>query len=129
ATAALTLARNFLGDAFERTDVHIHVPAGATPKDGPSAGVAMFLALASLMQDKPIRPDVAMTGEISLRGLVLPIGGVKEKTLAALRAGIGTVMLPRRNEKDLEDVPAEARAKLSFVFLDKVEDAVKTAFL
>src|SRR5512134_4042375 len=127
AQAALTLAKTWCGDALEKTDIHVHVPAGATPKDGPSAGVAMFLALTSLLQDKPIRPDVAMTGEISLRGLVLPIGGVKEKTLAALRAGIKTVMLPRRNEKDLEDVPAEAKAKLNFVFLDKVEDAVKAA--
>jgi ATP-dependent Lon protease len=127
ATAALTLVRNFLGDAFEKTDVHIHVPAGATPKDGPSAGVAMFLALVSLLTGVPVRSDVAMTGEISLRGLVLPIGGVKEKTLAALRAGIKTVMLPKRNEKDLEDVPAEARQKLEFVFLERVEDAVKTA--
>jgi len=127
ATAALTLARNFLGDPFDKTDVHIHVPAGATPKDGPSAGVAMFLALVSLLTEKPVRSDVAMTGEISLRGLVLPIGGVKEKTLAALRAGIRTVMLPRRNEKDLEDVPGEARKKLEFVFLDQVGDAVKTA--
>ena len=105
----------------------MHVPAGATPKDGPSAGVAMILALISLLKGKAIRSDVAMTGEISLRGLVLPIGGVKEKTLAALRAGIKTVMLPRRNEKDLEDVPAEARQKLEFVLLDKVEDAIRTA--
>jgi ATP-dependent Lon protease len=127
AQAALTLARNFLGDAFDKSDVHIHVPAGATPKDGPSAGVAMFLALVSLLTGMPIRHDVAMTGEISLRGLVLPIGGVMEKTLAALRAGIKTVMLPKRNEKDLEDVPAEAREKLEFVFLERVEDAVKTA--
>jgi ATP-dependent Lon protease len=127
AQAALTLARNFLGDAFEKTDVHIHVPAGATPKDGPSAGVAMFLALISLLTGVAVRSDVAMTGEISLRGLVLPIGGVKEKTLAALRAGIRTVMLPKRNEKDLEDVPPEARQKLEFVFLERVEDAVKTA--
>jgi ATP-dependent Lon protease len=127
AQAALTLVRNFLGDAFDKTDVHIHVPAGATPKDGPSAGVAMFLALVSLLTGVPVRSDVAMTGEISLRGLVLPIGGVKEKTLAALRAGIKTVMLPRRNEKDLEDVPAQAREKLQFVFLERVEDAVKTA--
>jgi ATP-dependent Lon protease len=127
ATAALTLARNFLADAFDKTDIHIHVPAGATPKDGPSAGVAMFLALVSLLTGMPVRSDVAMTGEISLRGLVLPIGGVKEKTLAALRAGIRTVMLPRRNEKDLEDVPAEARQKLEFVFLERVEDAVRTA--
>jgi ATP-dependent Lon protease len=87
----------------------------------------MFLAPASLLTGKPVRPDVAMTGEVSLRGLVLPIGGVKEKTLAALRAGIGTVMLPRRNEKDLEDVPAEALEKLQFVWLDRVEDAVRCA--
>jgi ATP-dependent Lon protease len=127
AQAALTLAKNYLGDSFEKTDLHIHVPAGATPKDGPSAGVAMFLSLISLFSGKPVKADVAMTGEISLRGLVLPIGGVKEKTLAALRAGIKTVMLPRRNAKDLEDVPAEAKEKLEFVFLDRVEDAVRTA--
>jgi ATP-dependent Lon protease len=127
AQAALTLARTYLNDSFEKTDIHIHVPAGATPKDGPSAGVAMFLALVSLLTGVPVRSDVAMTGEISLRGLVLPIGGVKEKTLAALRAGIKTVMLPKRNEKDLEDVPAEARQKLEFVLLDRVEDAVRTA--
>jgi len=127
AQAALTLAKTWCGDALEKTDIHVHVPAGATPKDGPSAGVAMFLALTSLLQGKPIRPDVAMTGEISLRGLVLPIGGVKEKTLAALRAGIKTVMLPKRNEKDLEDVPADAKSQLNFVFLEKVEDAVKNA--
>lgn len=87
----------------------------------------MFLALVSLLTGKPVRADVAMTGEISLRGLVLPIGGVKEKTLGALRAGIRTVMLPRRNEKDLEDVPAEARDRLQFVLLDRVEDAVRCA--
>jgi ATP-dependent Lon protease len=127
AQTALTLAKVFMAETLEKTDVHIHVPAGATPKDGPSAGVAMFLALVSLLAGKPVRADVAMTGEISLRGLVLPIGGVKEKTLAALRAGIKTVMLPKRNEKDLEDVPAEARQKLEFVFLERVEDAVRTA--
>jgi ATP-dependent Lon protease len=127
AQAALTLSKSFITDSLEKTDIHIHVPAGATPKDGPSAGVAMFLALVSLLTGMPVRHDVAMTGEISLRGLVLPIGGVKEKTLAALRAGIKTVMLPRRNEKDLEDVPAEARARLEFVFLERVEDAVKAA--
>jgi ATP-dependent Lon protease len=127
AQAALTLAKIWTGNALEKVDIHVHVPAGATPKDGPSAGVAMFLALISLLTDKPVRSDVAMTGEISLRGLVLPIGGVKEKTLAALRAGIRTVMLPRRNEKDLEDVPAEAREKLEFVLLDRVEDAVRYA--
>jgi ATP-dependent Lon protease len=127
AQAALTLAKTWSGDALDKSDIHVHVPAGATPKDGPSAGVAMFVALTSLLQGKPVRPDVAMTGEISLRGLVLPIGGVKEKTLAALRAGISTVMLPRRNEKDLDEVPAEARQKLQFVFLDKAEDAVRAA--
>ena len=127
AQAALTLARAFVADSLEKSDLHIHVPAGATPKDGPSAGVAMFLALVSLLTGKPVRPEVAMTGEISLRGLVLPIGGVKEKTLAALRAGIKTVMLPKRNEKDLEDVPADAKSKLRFIFLDRVEDGVRTA--
>jgi ATP-dependent Lon protease len=127
AQAALTLARTTLGEPFDNVDIHVHVPAGATPKDGPSAGVAMFLAIVSLLMDVPVRADVAMTGEISLRGLVLPIGGVKEKTLAALRAGIKTVMLPKRNEKDLEDVPAEAKAKLEFVFLERVADAIRTA--
>jgi ATP-dependent Lon protease len=127
AQAALTLVKSNLGETLDKVDIHIHVPAGATPKDGPSAGVAMFLALTSLISNQPVGADVAMTGEISLRGLVLPIGGVKEKTLAALRAGIKTVMLPRRNEKDLEDVPAEARAKLQFVLLDRVEDAIRTA--
>jgi ATP-dependent Lon protease len=127
AQAALTLAKTFLNESLDKFDLHVHVPAGATPKDGPSAGVAMYLALVSLLTAKPVRHDVAMTGEISLRGLVLPIGGVKEKTLAALRAGIKTVMLPKKNEKDLEDVPAEARAKLQFVFLERVEEAVRTA--
>ncbi len=127
AQAALTLAKRLIGDPLEKIDIHVHVPAGATPKDGPSAGVAMYLALVSLFTGKPVRSDVAMTGEISLRGLVLPIGGVKEKTLAALRAGIKTVMLPKRNEKDLEDVPAAARQKLEFVYLEKVEDAVAAA--
>jgi len=127
AQAALTLARTWSGDALERSDIHVHVPAGATPKDGPSAGVAMLLALVSLLSGKPVRPDVAMTGEISLRGLVLPIGGVKEKVLAALRAGITTVMIPKRNEKDLEDVPLDARSRLQFVFLERVDDAIQFA--
>ncbi|OZI45244.1 endopeptidase La [Bordetella genomosp. 4] len=127
AQTALTLAKIWSGDSLEKIDVHIHVPAGATPKDGPSAGVAMFLALASLLSGRPVRSDIAMTGEVSLRGLVLPIGGVKEKTLAALRAGITTVMIPRRNEKDLDDVPAEARQKLKFLLLDRIEDAIRYA--
>ena len=127
AQAALTLAKMYIGESLDKSDLHVHVPAGATPKDGPSAGVAMFLALVSLLAGKPVRSDVAMTGEISLRGLVMPIGGVKEKVLAALRAGIKTVMLPKRNEKDLEDVPAAAREQLEFVWLGNVEDAVRCA--
>lgn len=120
-------ASGFMHESFERSDIHIHVPAGATPKDGPSAGVAMFVALVSLLTDRPVRSSVAMTGEISLRGLELPIGGVKEKVLAALRAGITTVMLPARNERDLEDIPADARARLEFVWLDQVDDAIRVA--
>jgi ATP-dependent Lon protease len=127
AQAALTVTKGMLNEAFDKWDIHVHVPAGATPKDGPSAGVAMTLALVSLFSNRSIRADVAMTGEISLRGLVMPIGGLKEKTLAALRAGIKTVMIPKRNEKDLEDIPADAKAKLEFVLLEKVEDAVRTA--
>jgi ATP-dependent Lon protease len=127
AQAALTLAKLHTKSPVDKDDVHVHVPAGATPKDGPSAGVAMFIALASLLTERPVRGDVAMTGEVSLRGLVLPVGGVKEKVLAALRAGIHTVMLPRRNQKDLEDVPAEARDQLEFVWLDRVEDAIACA--
>ena len=125
--AALTLAKMRIGEALEKFDIHVHVPAGATPKDGPSAGVAMYLALISLLRGRAVKNDVAMTGEISLRGLVLPVGGVKEKVLAALRAGIRTVMLPRKNARDLDEVPADARAQLDFVFLDHVEDAVHHA--
>jgi ATP-dependent Lon protease len=133
AQAALTLAKarapNLLVDisVFEKSDVHIHVPAGAIPKDGPSAGVAMFTALVSMLTGRTTRSDTAMTGEISLRGLVLPIGGVKEKVLAAVRAGITTVMLPMRNRKDLEDVPETARNHIRFVWLERVEDAVAEA--
>ena len=112
---------------LDKSDIHVHVPAGATPKDGPSAGVAMFVALTSLLTGRAVRSDVAMTGEISLRGLVLPIGGVKEKVLAALRAGINTVMLPMRNQRDLEDIPADARAQLNFVWMEQVDDALATA--
>jgi len=114
-------------EVLEKSDIHVHVPAGATPKDGPSAGVAMFVALTSLLTGRPVRSDVAMTGEISLRGLVLPIGGVKEKVLAALRAGIHTVMLPARNQRDLEDIPADARAQVKFVWMEQVDDAIATA--
>lgn len=111
--------------SFEKSDIHVHVPAGAIPKDGPSAGVAMFTALYSLMANRTVRSDTAMTGEISLRGLVLPVGGIKEKVLAAHRAGIKTVMLPARNRRDYEDIPEEARDTMSFVWLDRVEDAIE----
>jgi ATP-dependent Lon protease len=112
---------------FEKSDIHVHVPAGAIPKDGPSAGVAMFVALASLLTGRTVRNDVAMTGEISLRGLVLPIGGVKNKVLAAVRAGISTVLLPERNKKDYEDVPEAARQAVRFVWLSTVDDAIEAA--
>ena len=112
---------------FEKSDIHVHVPAGAIPKDGPSAGVALYTALVSLMTNKTVRNDVAMTGEISLRGLVLPVGGIKEKTVAAHRAGIRTVMLPARNRRDLDDIPESVRKELSFVWLERVEDAVAHA--
>jgi ATP-dependent Lon protease len=133
AQAALSLVKarsaqmGIAADLLEKSDIHVHVPAGATPKDGPSAGVAMFLALSSLLTGRAVRSDVAMTGEISLRGLVLPIGGVKEKVLAALRAGIKTVMLPARNKRDLEEIPAEARQQLQFVWIEDIDQAVATA--
>ncbi len=113
--------------SFEKSDIHVHVPAGAIPKDGPSAGVAMFIALVSLLTGRTARSDTAMTGEISLRGLVLPIGGVKNKVLAAVRAGITTVMLPERNKKDFEDVPELARNAVRFVWLSTVDDAIAAA--
>jgi ATP-dependent Lon protease len=113
--------------SFEKTDIHVHVPAGAIPKDGPSAGVAMFTSLVSLLTGRTVRSDTAMTGEISLRGLVLPIGGVKNKVLAAVRAGITTVMLPERNKKDYEDVPEQARNAVRFVWLSTVDDAIAAA--
>ena len=112
---------------FDQSDIHVHVPAGAIPKDGPSAGVAMYVALASLLKRQAVRPDVAMTGEISLRGLVLPVGGIKEKTIAAARAGIRKVILPARNRRDLEDIPASVRATLEFVWVEKVSEALEVA--
>jgi ATP-dependent Lon protease len=112
---------------LDKSDIHVHVPAGAIPKDGPSAGVAMFTSLASLLKGKPVRADVAMTGEISLRGLVLPIGGVKEKTIAAARAGIKKVILPARNRRDLEDIPQSTRSMLEFVWVERVEEALEVA--
>jgi len=133
AQAALSIVKNraaALGldpAQFEKTDIHIHVPAGATPKDGPSAGVAMFMALVSLMSDRTIRSDTAMTGEISLRGLVLPVGGIKEKVVAAASAGLKRVMLPARNRRDYDDIPEEARNQLEFIWLERVEEAMAAA--
>ena len=133
AQAALSIVKNRaslfgIDEArFERSDIHVHVPAGAIPKDGPSAGVAMFMALVSLMTERTIRSDTAMTGEISLRGLVLPVGGIKEKVVAAAAAGLKRVMLPARNRKDFEDIPEEARKQLEFVWLERVDDAVSAA--
>jgi ATP-dependent Lon protease len=130
AQAAMTLAKsrvaqlNVDSSVFEKSDIHIHVPAGATPKDGPSAGVAMFTALASLLTDRTVRSDTAMTGEISLRGLVLPVGGIKEKVVAAAAAGLTRVMLPARNRRDFDDIPQGAREKLEFVWLERVDDAI-----
>ncbi len=112
---------------FDQSDIHVHVPAGAIPKDGPSAGVAMFISLASLMKRRAVRPDIAMTGEISLRGLVLPVGGIKEKTIAAARAGIRTVILPARNRRDLEDIPQSTRSMLEFVWVERVAEALEVA--
>jgi ATP-dependent Lon protease len=112
---------------FKKSDVHIHIPAGAIPKDGPSAGVTMFTSLVSLFTGKTIDSTVAMTGEISLRGLVLPVGGIKEKVIAAHRAGIRTVLLPARNGNDLEDVPEGVRKELRFVFCERVEDVLREA--
>jgi ATP-dependent Lon protease len=112
---------------FEGKTIHVHVPAGAIPKDGPSAGVTIMAALASLVTRRPARGDVAMTGEITLRGKVLPVGGIKEKVLAAHRAGIRTVLLPKRNEPDLEDVPEELRRELAFRFVDDAGDVLQHA--
>lgn len=133
AQTALSLVRSraeSLGidpDFFENADIHVHVPAGAIPKDGPSAGVTIATSLASLLTGRPVRPDVAMTGEITLRGTVLPIGGVKEKVLAARRAGIKTVLLPHRNEKDLEDIPENVRSEMEIRFVQKLEDVLDVA--
>ena len=120
---------NILSEQFSKNDYHIHVPAGAIPKDGPSAGVAIFTSLVSLLLEKPTRPDVAMTGEITLRGLVLPIGGLKEKILAAKQAGIKTVILPERNKKDMTDVPNEAKKGMQFKFVKTTEEVLKIALV
>jgi len=133
AQAALSIVKNRAAQLgieeklFEKSDIHVHVPAGAIPKDGPSAGVAMFTALASLMTDRPVRSDTAMTGEISLRGLVLPVGGIKEKLAAAARAGLKRVMLPARNKRDIDDLSEETKRQLELIWLERVEDALSAA--
>ncbi|MGZ3604738.1 MAG: endopeptidase La [Thermodesulfobacteriota bacterium] len=114
-------------DFFAKNDIHIHVPAGAIPKDGPSAGITMFIALTSLLTNKPVRNDVAMTGEITLRGLVLPVGGIKEKVLAGMRAGIRTIILPKKNEKDLEEIPEHIRKQMNFKFIQRMDEAIELA--
>ncbi|MBV8217078.1 MAG: endopeptidase La, partial [Solirubrobacterales bacterium] len=124
---AADLVPGLAEDWFATHDIHIHVPAGATPKDGPSAGVAMVVALASLLSGRPVRSDVAMTGEITLSGQVLPIGGLKEKALAAQRGGIRTVIAPSLNEQDAEEIPEHLRKDLDFHFVSTVEEAVETA--
>ena len=133
ATAALSLVKSRAADLgideklFERSDIHVHVPAGAIPKDGPSAGVAMFTALASLLTGRKVRADTAMTGEISLRGLVLPVGGIKQKVVAAHAAGIRRVLLPARNKRDYEEIPEGAKQGLEFVWCERVDDALQGA--
>ena len=133
ARAALSYARasarkwGIPKDFYKSSDVHIHVPAGSIPKDGPSAGVAMAAALVSALTGRPVRHDVAMTGEITLRGQVLPVGGIKEKVLAAHRAGIKTVILPSWNRKDLEDIPKKVQKDIEFHFADRMMDVLKIA--
>ncbi len=133
AQAALAYVRskskelNIEEDFFAKHDIHIHVPAGAIPKDGPSAGITMFVALVSLLTNKPVRSDVALTGEITLRGLVLPVGGIKEKVLAGMRAGIKTIILPAKNEKDLEEIPEHIRNQMAFKFIQRMDEAIELA--
>ena len=135
AQAALTYTRSqtaVLGidpERFEKQDIHIHLPEGAVPKDGPSAGITMVTAMASLFSGRPVRSDVGMTGEVTLRGRVLPIGGVKMKVLAAHRAGLTTIILPKRNERDLEDLPDDVRQAMTFVPVDRIDEALAVALL
>jgi ATP-dependent Lon protease len=112
---------------FDKNDIHVHVPAGAQPKEGPSAGVTVLTAMASLLTGRPVRDDVAMTGEITLRGRVLPIGGIKEKVLGAHRAGLRRVLLPRRNEADLDDIPADLRKEMQLVLIESIDEVLREA--
>ena len=132
AKISLSLVRSRLANTansfdFTSSDIHIHVPSGATPKDGPSAGITLFTALTSLIMGKAVDPKLAMTGEITLSGAVLPVGGIKEKILAAHRAGIKKVILPKENERDLEDVPEDVRSELKFIPVETIEEVLKEA--
>jgi ATP-dependent Lon protease len=131
AAAALSYVRGMNGDVppdwFAEHDVHLHVPAGAIPKDGPSAGITMATAIASRVTERPVRSDTAMTGEITLTGMVLPIGGLKEKALAAQRAGINRLIIPRRNERDIDDIPEPLRKKMKFTLVDSVDEVLDAA--
>ncbi len=120
---SLSLDPNF----FDHSDIHLHIPAGAQPKDGPSAGITVAIALISLISGRPVRPDVGMTGEITLRGQVLPVGGIKEKVLAAHRSQLKVVILPKQNEADLDEIPAEVREQLLFIYADTVDDVISNA--
>jgi ATP-dependent Lon protease len=134
AQAALSFARanarrlGIESRRFETCDIHIHVPEGAVPKDGPSAGITLATALISALTGSAVRSDVAMTGEITLRGRVLPVGGVKEKVLGAHRAGIRTVILPAKNERDIAEVPAQVKRRLSFVYVEQMDEVIAQAF-
>jgi ATP-dependent Lon protease len=133
AQAALSYARSHAGqlgidaDVFDQIDIHIHVPEGAIPKDGPSAGVTMAAAFISALTNRPVHHRVAMTGEITLRGRVLPVGGLKEKSMAALRAGIETIIVPKRNQKDMVEIPKKVQRDLNFVFVDRMDDVLPVA--
>ena len=117
------------GEFYKNKDIHIHVPEGATPKDGPSAGVTMFTSITSALLNKPVKSNVAMTGEITLRGKVLPVGGIREKVLAAHRAGINKILLPKENEKDIEEIPLNVKKKLEFVLVDKAEGGIDSLII
>ena len=135
AQAAITYIRSIAEEFdiekefYKNYDLHVHVPEGAVPKDGPSAGVTMFTSVMSALTGTPVRKDVAMTGEITLRGKVLPVGGIKEKVLAAHRAGIKTILLPKENESDIDDIPQAVRKQLKFVLLERAKEALEYAFV
>jgi ATP-dependent Lon protease len=135
AQAALTYARtrakllNIEPDIFDETDIHIHVPSGAIPKDGPSAGITMAVAMISALTGRPVRSDLAMTGEITLRGRIMPVGGIKEKAIAALRTGIREIILPEQNRKDISEIPKAIRKKIRFILVKDMDEVMKIALM